>query len=1688
MHTINIIDQITDETDDMSRFIKIVSILVLMVAPSLLLADQLGRHVAIEPIVVNDTRTVPAGAEVNFLGVIDVSLNTAPSGRLATFTYGGQVYNADASLFYAQSSDPNVTTYPARTFESGASVSMCSTFVQRVHGEILDFANDGYQKHFELTSDGRVIDAYAITSPTDIYSRQDERREFCITGLSHSTNYQLRLLPGLTLLRTNYEVSLDIPIFMAFKTPARTPSIRLDSSKSILTDATNAFIPIEYTNVTELEVTLHKVDLASLPAYSDVFALLNGAEIDQLGNFWANEIAKKTVQLEAPLDQTQNLNLNFSDLLERDAEGLFVATFTSPQIDSSRYKKRPTQWFSISNIAMQFYKGLNQSDIFLSSFSDATAVADANVRVIAANNRTLFEGRSDQSGHVEIPNNFLNGSSGFAPKFILVSGASYGTSIIQVDGIDQKPRFLDGGAVKREQTDVYLTSDRGIYRPGETIELVGVARGLDLTPMPAEELIVKLVNRQNNQVYSMDLSSNDFGAFAAQIPLKSTIPLGRYSIRVTTVDEVILAEHAVNISDFVPLTIEAGLEMKDDAWPVGAEQDITLTGSYFSGGAASGLSAEITTSLQEVSSHDEGYLSGFIFGNEANSLTSEVDSFTGVLGDSGEFATSFMVDYQFEKDRLYDVVVEGTVYDVGGRANIVKKRVGLDTLPSYVGVRSEFGDYASRDFPPSFTIASVDRQGTPVAFEGVSYTVNKVKYRYNWYYSRGWRWNAVRVSSDTVEAGEVTGDTLTLRTPLSWGRHEIVVKNNHGFETTYEFYVGWGSDTKPSNEPEQLSFSFDGTFVRGTAPFSGVLSILVANEDIQKVVRTEVQQGEFELPFGLADEGEPGVHLLASLVRPIETGSEHLPQIALGKTWVSNVKANRTLEVVVSAPTKADSQTPLDVTINTDASGGSAMIFVVDEGIHAISGYTNDDITEHFLSERALNYGIFTNFGKLVSQDETLRSIRVGGDGDMLSSAAQAPKSEFFKTFVAASPLLSIIDGEASFSFDRTNEWEGRLRVVVVAVGATGFGFSETEITVQDPVSIDVSVPRFVAPNDRVNAKMNVRWNEFSGPVELRTTIGTSTNIQNIEVPTSNQFALDLPIKTPAVGTLPVHIEVTAGERVYRRTYEIVSRNASYPITEIQSVELQKRNWLGFGGSLVQPYSADLVELDAPGSIYSASLTNIAGINLSQAVSELNRYPYGCVEQVSSKARGLLALTEVRGLSEETAKKIQLGIDNLLAKQKISGAFGYWSANSRVYEVYQPYAVDTLQKLLPYADNPDQVITAINNGLEYMYRSNFADQRTKLYAYGILARSGYEVTSRARYTIDRILSQQRSELLPANASPRLLANALDDFALAYWTAANLSDTKRMMQVSEKVRYFLNQSPVIETLASKSSGAWFSGGRTEGFGARLSVAAPEYAHLLTEIERDSLAPALSEVVVNTHKYLSQRRYRSTQSSAKLVALQKYQEQSMEGTKVSIDGMRFVLDETGSIPLTEHQLKTGFDIGHDASTSLFLNVKTTGQRSFTDPLNNGYRVTKRWYDRSGNAVDLESGRLDANQGDLFTVVIRIDRTQAGQGSDLLLTDLLPTGFEIEDATLAAPQVKGNEVDLSGGATPFFTAAIDDRFIAHFDGRWYRNDYAFVRYTVRAAYRGKAQIPDATVEEMYAPEINGRSGIARAVVKGR
>ena len=93
--------------------------------------------------------------------------------------------------------------------------------------------------------------------------------------------------------------------------------------------------------------------------------------------------------------------------------------------------------------------------------------------------------------------------------------------------------------------------------------------------------------------------------------------------------------------------------------------------------------------------------------------------------------------------------------------------------------------------------------------------------------------------------------------------------------------------------------------------------------------------------------------------------------------------------------------------------------------------------------------------------------------------------------------ILDVVDGKISYDF-KPAEMEGRLRAVALVVSETGLGMETAEITIQDPVSIDISLPRFVAPGDNIAGKIRLRSNSFNGEIELTRRWRLQTGERNI--------------------------------------------------------------------------------------------------------------------------------------------------------------------------------------------------------------------------------------------------------------------------------------------------------------------------------------------------------------------------------------------------------------------------------------------------------------------------------------------------------------------------------------------------------------------------------------------------------------
>ena len=117
----------------------------------------------------------------------------------------------------------------------------------------------------------------------------------------------------------------------------------------------------------------------------------------------------------------------------------------------------------------------------------------------------------------------------------------------------------------------------------------------------------------------------------------------------------------------------------------------------------------------------------------------------------------------------------------------------------------------------------------------------------------------------------------------------------------------------------------------------------------------------------------------------------------------------------------------IELNLSISQEDGSAIIFLVDEGIHAINNYENSDLLDHYLSERELSLGVLTNFGQLILQDKSRDPISVGGDE--LTQSMSDIKIRFFQNCLSGKPLIEFENGQFDYTFV-PSEMEGRLELL----------------------------------------------------------------------------------------------------------------------------------------------------------------------------------------------------------------------------------------------------------------------------------------------------------------------------------------------------------------------------------------------------------------------------------------------------------------------------------------------------------------------------------------------------------------------------------------------------------------------------------------------------------------------------------
>ncbi|MBR9844545.1 MAG: alpha-2-macroglobulin family protein, partial [Rhodobacteraceae bacterium] len=702
-----------------------------------------------------------------------------------------------------------------------------------------------------------------------------------------------------------------------------------------------------------------------------------------------------------------------------------------------------------------------------------------------------------------------------------------------------------------------------------------------------------------------------------------------------------------------------------------------------------------------------------------------------------------------------------------------------------------------------------------------------IRTTYQWYHSYGnWEWEPLTRRSP-VTGGEITLGTgpIEISAPVDWGQYELVVETTKGdyIASSTDFYAGWYVPADTTKTPDTLELSLDKpaykpgetAMLRVVPRFAGTALVSVMSNRLIAMQAVEVSEGENLIPVPVTDDWGTGAYVTASVIRPANAEAGQNPSRALGLAHASIDPGAKQLAVALDAPEITAPRGPLDVKVKVDggAPGETAYVTLaaVDLGILNMTGFDAPDPSEHYFGQRRLGMEIRDIYGRLIDGlSGEMGALRSGGDAASGASFQSPPPTEelvaYFEGPVAIGP-----DGTATVSFDMP-EFNGTVRLMAIAWTPSAVGQADTDVIVRDPVVVTASVPRFLAPGDQSRLLLEMTHVEGpSGRMGLDVSGSGVTLAGNVPsgltLDKGATERLSIPVTATEVGDHTLRIALTTPDgRQLVKSLTLPVRANDPEISTTQRLTLAAGDSFTLDDNLfanLRPGTGSAVVSAGP----------IARFDAPGLLRTLDRYPYGCTEQITSKTLPLLyfnAVSSALGMGDDARvqKRIDDAISVILTRQSSNGAFGLWRAGSGDFWL-DAYVSDFLSRARAKGYTvPDRAFrTALDN---LRNRVNYAADFDKggedvAYALMVLAREGAANMGDLRYYADVKAvalatplaaaqigaalafygDQTRADRMFAQAA-RMMDGRMQDAASPLWRAdygTNLRDTAGLLTLA-----------------------------------------------------------------------------------------------------------------------------------------------------------------------------------------------------------------------------------------------------------------------------------------------------------------
>ena len=1338
-----------------------------------------------------------------------------------------------------------------------------------------------------------------------------------------------------------------------------------------------------------------------------------------------------------------------------------------------------------SNLGMIVKRNsLNKLWIAVSNILDTKPIGKAQVTAYNFQLQPIGKGETNGEGFVEITPNGV--------PFIIVAESEKQKAYVRVvDGEEQSvSRFDVGGKDIQKGLKGFIYGERGVWRPGDTLHISFILEDREKR-IPDKHPVALEIYNPRGQFYTKMISTQGMnGFYTFDVPTQATDPTGLWNAYIKVGGTTF--HKGLRIETIKPNRLKINLALPKVLQATDKDFYAPLTSTWLTGATASKLKAKVEMSLSKVNTQFKNY-GQYIFNNPATDFTTiKTDIFDGTLDAEGKANVMLKVPTATEAPGMLNATFTTRVFEPGGDASIYTQTIPFSPFTSYVGINlnQPKGKYIETDKDHVFDIVTVNTQGQLVNSSNLEYKIYRIGWSWWWENSGESFGTYINNSSITPVASgnlQTKGGKASFKFRIdypSWGRYLVYVKDKEsGHATGGTVYVDWpewrgrSSKTDPSGI-KMLAFSLNkdsyeiGETTTAIIPAAAGGRALVSIENGSTVLRQEWIEvsngGDTKYTFKITPEMTPNVYLHISLLQPHAQTVNDLPIRMYGVVPVFVTNSQTVLQPQIQMPEVLRPETNFNVTVSEKT--GKPMTYtlaIVDDGLLDLTNFKTPDPWNDFYSREALGIRTWDMYDNVLGASAGSYSSLFSTGGDATLKPADA-KANRFKPVVKFVGPFYLGKGKSQTHTLKLPMYVGSVRAMVVAGQEGAYGNAEKTAFVRTPLMMLSTLPRVLSIQEEITVPVNI----FAMENQVKNvTVSLQASGGGVQIVGANQQSLKFSqpgdqlvfftLKTGSkTGKATIHLTANGGGQQTKETIEIEVRNPNPVVT------LRNSQWVEAGQS--KELSYNLSSSSANNQI-KLEVSRIPSVDISRRFDFLYNYQHHCTEQLTSKALPLLFIGQFKTIDKIEAEKIktnvQEAIRQIYGRQLPNGGFVYWPGNAVADEWISSYAgmFLTLAQEKGYA-----VHSNVLNKWKRFQRAAAQNWRMPQDA------SGWQQWQSELQQAFRLYTLALAGAPEYGAMNRMKEQAGLSIQAKWRLAATYALTGKMKPAEELV---YNAETTVSPYSSMNQ-IYGSSDRDEAMILETLI--------LMNRERDALQQA--KVV---SKNLSQEEWFSTQSTAfALMAMGRLAEK-LSGTldfvwtwndkqQPAVKSAKAVFEK--EIATTPKSGMIAVKNQGKGALSVDLITRTQLLNDTLPAISDNLRMDIRYANLNGTPISVN----DIIQGTDFMAITSISNISGTSDyTNLALTHIIPSGWEIYNERMVAPETESVAADGSGKSVSKYNYLDirDDRVLTYFNLR--RGETKVFTVKLQATYAGNFILPAVQCEAMYDVNVQARSKAGRTTV---